>query len=30
VPTGTPLAGERLAKERFDEGSDRRHDRLPS
>jgi hypothetical protein len=30
VPTGTPLAGERLAKERFDEGSDRCHDRLPS
>ena len=30
VPAGAPLAGERLAEERFDKGSDRRHDRLPS
>ena len=30
VPAGAPLAGKRLAEERFDEGSDRRHDRPPS
>ena len=30
MPTGAPLAGECLAQERFDEGSNRRHDCLPS
>ena len=30
MPTGAPLAGERVAEERLDEGSNRRHDRLPS
>ena len=30
VPTDAPLAGECLAEERFDEGSNRRNDCLPS
>jgi hypothetical protein len=30
MPTDAPLAGERLVEERFDEGSNRRHDCLPS
>jgi len=30
MPTGAPLAGECLAEERFNEGSNRRHDCLPS
>src|SRR5271167_936518 len=30
MPTDAPLADERFIEERFDEGSDRRHDRLPS
>ena len=30
MPAGAPLAGECLVEERFDEGSNRRHDCLPS
>jgi hypothetical protein len=30
MPTDVPLAGECLIEERFDEGGNRRHDRLPS
>src|SRR5271156_980848 len=30
MPTHSPLAGERLIEERFDEGSNRRHECLPS
>jgi len=30
MPTDAPLAGERLIEERFNEGSNRRHDCLPS
>src|SRR5271155_123686 len=30
MPTDAPLAGERFIEERFDKGSNRRHDGLPS